>query len=227
MTGSTRTYGQKCGLAASLDLLGERWTLLIVRELARGPKRFGDLLGGLNGIGTNLLSTRLKTLEAAGVVKAVTLPAPAEVPAYDLGERGRSLLPILEELALWGFELLDTDLEGVKTRAAWAAMTMEANMKRSDAVPPDGIYEFKVGEESFWLRVADGASVLRDGISPFDPDASLAVDLAGFIGLATGGQALPGPDGSVEGDAGRLGTLLQTFRLPTGLTKVPPAVKPD
>ena len=68
MTTGGRTYRQRCGLAASLDLLGERWTLLIVRELARGPKRFGDLLEGLDGIGGNLLSARLKKLERAGVV---------------------------------------------------------------------------------------------------------------------------------------------------------------
>lgn len=214
MTRSTRTYGQKCGLAASLDLLGERWTLLIVRELARGPKRFGDLLSGLDGIGTNLLSARLKTLEAAGVVEHVILPGPAGVPGYDLGERGRSLMPILEDLALWGFELLDSDLEGVRTRAAWAAMTMEANMRRSDAEPPDGIYEFDVGDESFWLRIANGESTLRDGPPPLDPDAVLELELADFLAVATGERPLPVAGGSVRGDTGRLGSLFEVFRLP-------------
>jgi DNA-binding HxlR family transcriptional regulator len=216
MAASTRTYGQKCGLAASLDLLGERWTLLIVRELARGPKRFGDLLKGLEGIGTNLLSARLKTLEAAGVVEQVTLPGPAGVPGYDLGDRGRSLMPILEELALWGFEMLDADLEGIRTRAAWAAMTMEANMRRADAVPPDGIYAFEVGDESFWLRVADGKSTLRDGTPPLDPDAVLELELTDFLAVATGEHLLPEAGESVRGDAGRLGALLETFRLPAG-----------
>jgi DNA-binding HxlR family transcriptional regulator len=214
MAASTRTYGQKCGLAASLDLLGERWTLLIVRELARGPKRFGDLLKGLEGIGTNLLSARLKTLEAAGVVERVTLPGPAGVPGYDLGERGRNLMPILEELALWGFELLDSDLEGVRTRAAWAAMTMEANMRRSDEVPPDGIYAFEVGDESFWLRVSGGDSTLRDGPPPFEPDASLAADLVGFMSIATGEGSVAGREASARGDVDRLESLLESFRLP-------------
>ena len=100
-----RSYGQMCGLALSLDLLGERWTMLILRELARGPKRFGDLAGGLEGIGTNLLSARLKSLEENGLVEKVTLPPPAPVQAYDLTERGRDLQPILEDLALWGFGL--------------------------------------------------------------------------------------------------------------------------
>jgi DNA-binding HxlR family transcriptional regulator len=225
MAGATRTYGQKCGLAASLDLLGERWTLLIVRELARGPKRYGDLLNGLDGIGTNLLSTRLKTLESAGVVERVTLPAPAGVPAYDLGERGRSLLPILEDLALWGFYLLDSDLEGVRVRAAWAAMTMEANMSRSDSVPPDGTYAFEVGEESFWLRVSGGESTLRDGTPPSEPDATLNVDLARFLGIAGGARAPSGQDGSVRGDADRLISLLKTFRLPAGSSMVPQPIQ--
>lgn len=214
MAAHNRSYEQRCGLAASLDLLGERWTLLIVRELARGPKRFGDLLTGLTGIGTNLLSARLKSLEAARVVQRVTLPAPVEVPGYDLGERGRSLMPILEELALWGFELLDSDTEGVRSRAAWAAMTMEANMKRAEGTPPDGIFAFEVGDESFWLRVSDGNSTLRDGPPPFEPDARLRADLAGFLGIAAGASCAGVTGASVDGDRDRFETLLTGFRLP-------------
>ena len=106
MTGTSRTYGQRCGLALSLDLLGERWTLLILRELSRGPKRFGDLLEGLDGIGTNLLSARLKALKAAGAIEQVDLPPPASVSAYGLTARGFELQPILEDLAMWGLELM-------------------------------------------------------------------------------------------------------------------------
>jgi DNA-binding HxlR family transcriptional regulator len=214
VSAASRTYGQKCGLAASLDLLGERWTLLIVRELARGPKRFKDLLANLEGIGTNLLSARLKTLEGSGVIKQVLLPHPADVPAYDLGPRGESLLPILEDLALWGFELLDSDLEKDRVRAAWTAMTMEANMHRAGGAPPDGTYSFEVGEERFWLRVSDGESTLRDGAPPLGPDASLSTDLTGFIGIATGTSGIARTGATVDGDAGRLETLLESFRLP-------------
>jgi DNA-binding HxlR family transcriptional regulator len=214
MPAEGRTYGQRCGLAASLDLLGERWTLLILRELSRGPKRFGDLLEGLDGIGGNLLSARLKKLERAGVVGKVTLPA--GVAGYDLGERGRSLQPILEDLALWGFELLgDQDPRGVRSRAAWAAMSMDAQMRRSDSPPPDGVYAFEVGEESFWLRVADGESTLRDGPPPFEPDARLSIDKEPFFEMAMKASSPSDAGGRVEGDAERLETLLETFRLPT------------
>ncbi len=215
MKPGTRSYGQRCGLAASLDLLGERWTLLVLRELARGPKRFGDLLEGLPGIGTNLLSARLKTLESADVIKRVTLPPPAAVAAYDLDERGRSLRPILEDLALWGFGLLaDAGGEQAEPRAAWAAMLMDAQMKRSGDTPPDGTYAFDVGEESFWLRIKGGESALRDGAPPFEPDVHTTVGRQGFFDMASG-NATPAETGAgVEGDPGRLETLLETFRLP-------------
>ena len=216
MSPATRTYGQHCGLAASLDLLGERWTMLILRELGRGPKRFGDLLEGLPGIGSNLLSARLKTLEGAGVIERVTLPPPAAVPAYDLSERGDSLRPILEDLALWGFELLaDEAREQTEPRAAWAAMLMNAQMKRSGATPADGTYAFVVGEESFWLRIKDGESSLRDGSPPFDCDVLATVDKQGFFDMASG-NATPSAAGvRVEGVSSRLETLLKTFRLPS------------
>jgi DNA-binding HxlR family transcriptional regulator len=210
-----RTYGQQCGLAAALDLLGERWTLLIVRELSRGPKRFGDLLEGLDGIGTNLLSARLKSLEQSGVVERVTLPAPAEVAGYDLGERGRSLQPILEDLALWGFDLLvRTDADRVRSRAAWAAMSMKAHMDREDGVPPDGLYAFEVGQEAFWLRISDGESTLRDGRPPFDADVDVAIDKEPFLRVAMADCSPSDAGARIEGDAERLESLLETFRLP-------------
>ena len=210
-----RTYGQRCGLAAALDLLGERWTLLIIRELSRGPKRFGDLLEGLDGIGSNLLSARLKTLEAAGVVERVTLPAPASVAGYDLGERGRSLRPILEDLALWGFELLGTqDADAVRSRAVWAAMSMDAQMRRSDRMPPNGTYAFEVDGESFWLRVAEGESTLRDGVPPFEPDAKVSMDKQAFFDVALASASPTEAGARIEGDTERLETLMESFRLP-------------
>ena len=211
---SSRTYGQRCGLALSLDLLGERWTLLIVRELARGPKRFRDLLDGLEGIGTNLLSARLKSLEEAGVVEKVTLPAPAEVPAHDLGPRGRTLEPILEDLALWGFETGEIEAKGLRTRAVWAAMSMRAQMVRSDSNPPDGNYAFEVGDEMFWLMVKDGESKLRDGAPPFEADVSVTMNGQAFFAVASGAAAPVEAGAAVEGDGPLLEELLESFQLP-------------
>src|SRR4051812_9976895 len=96
------TYNQFCGVACALDLIGDRWTLLVVRELLFGVKRFTDLLAGLPGIGTNTLTTRLAELEASGIVARKRLPAPLAVTVIELTARGRALEPVLVELARWG-----------------------------------------------------------------------------------------------------------------------------
>lgn len=216
MAGGQRSYRQRCGLALSLDLLGERWTLLVLRELIRGPKRFKDLQQALDGIGPNLLSARLKSLEQAGIAERVTLPAPTSAPAYQLTERGRSLQPILEDLALWGFGLMPPldEREELTTRAVWAAMTMQATMDRSPDPPPAGIYAFEIGDERFWLAVRDGESDLRDGEPPIAPDATLETEIDGFLGLATGSIGVDDQAIEIDGDRVLLRSLLETFRLP-------------
>jgi DNA-binding HxlR family transcriptional regulator len=97
-----RTYNQTCSVAGALDVLGERWTLLLVRELLTGPKRYNDLLDALPGIGTNLLAERLKTLANDGLISQRRLPAPAAASVYQLTEAGRRLEPVLLELVRWG-----------------------------------------------------------------------------------------------------------------------------
>jgi DNA-binding HxlR family transcriptional regulator len=97
-----RRYRERSGLAAALDIVGERWTLLIVRELLRAPRRYGELLEALPGIGTNLLVNRLRDLEAAGVVGRVLAPAPQSTVVYELTDRGRALKPTINALNAWG-----------------------------------------------------------------------------------------------------------------------------
>jgi len=94
-----KRYDQYCPIACSLSLVGERWTLLVVRELMEGPKRYTDLVDGLPGIGTNILAARLKDLESAGIVTKQKLPPPAASTVYELTAAGRSLKPVLHELA--------------------------------------------------------------------------------------------------------------------------------
>src|SRR5947209_6790027 len=117
---SKRSYNQYCAVARALDVIGERWTLLIVRELLTGPKRFKDLLEGLCGIGTNLLAARLKDLEGQGVVWRTSLPPPAGSKVYELTELGRSLEPVVVALSRWGLKLLDAPSEEEDLKAAWA-----------------------------------------------------------------------------------------------------------
>jgi DNA-binding HxlR family transcriptional regulator len=99
---SERTYNQFCGVARALDLIGERWALLVVRELALGPKRFTDLRQGLPGIATNVLSVRLRQLERDGLVTRRLLPPPAPAQIYELTELGRELVPVMLALGRWG-----------------------------------------------------------------------------------------------------------------------------
>ena len=106
-----RSYNQYCGVAKALDIIGERWTLLIVRDLLIGPKKFKDLLDCLPGIGTNLLSSRLKELEQNGIIKKDTLPPPAGSSVYILTERGKALEDTLTSLVKWGITLLDSSSE--------------------------------------------------------------------------------------------------------------------
>lgn len=215
-----RDYGQHCGLARALDLLGERWTLLVVRELSLGPKRYGDLLDALPGVGTNLLAARLKSLEGAGLVCRAKLPPPANVRVYELAESGEELRPIVEALALWGLRLLPDEPGERETRAAWAALSMAAAARGTDrAAGPVATVELRVGEELFWARVGDGEATVRHGSPPADADAALTCPKHAFFALATRRATLEQLDGGgeleVSGDRGALERTLDALHLPT------------
>src|SRR5215210_783316 len=117
---SRRTYDQYCAVARALDVVGERWTLLLVRELLTGPKRFKDLLDGLSGIGTTLLTARLKDLEGNGILRRTTLPPPAGSKVYELTELGQSLEAVIAALGGWGLKFLGTPpAQKDELRPAW------------------------------------------------------------------------------------------------------------
>src|SRR6266568_7616559 len=99
---SMKHYGQACAIARALDVVGDRWSLLLVRELILGPRRYRDLATGLPGIPSNVLAGRLKDLQAAGVISRRTLPVPTDVTVYELTDAGRALQPALNELLDWG-----------------------------------------------------------------------------------------------------------------------------
>lgn len=171
MTGK-RDYGQFCGLAGALNVIGERWTLLVVRELLIGDARFSEIMENLPGIGPNLLAERLRVLAGHGVVEQLPVPGDARGRQYRLTERGRRLRGPVLDLARWGMELLsDEDSAGV-VRGEWGFLAVQS-MIRSDAVPDeDQTYEFRIGEQVFVVRVRTGVvSFARGG----DPDADLVV----------------------------------------------------
>src|SRR3954470_15643562 len=116
-----RRYEQYCPMAHALDLVGDRWALLVVRELMHGPKRYTDLVEPLRGIGTNILAARLRDLEAHGVVSRRTLPPPAASRVYDVTAYGRELKPVMRELALWGARSLGPPTDEDQLFEGWIA----------------------------------------------------------------------------------------------------------
>src|SRR6201992_3160252 len=117
-----RTYGQYCSVARALDVVGDRWTLLIARELLlQGPCRFTDLKNGLPGIAANLLSARLKELEESGLISREDAPPPVATALYALTENGRALEPVLKALGLWGLRYMTTERPEDKFQARWLA----------------------------------------------------------------------------------------------------------
>ena len=156
-------------------MVGERWTLLLIRELMLGPRRFKDLLDGLPGIGRNLLSARLRQLEAEGLVRRTQLPPPAGSRVYELTEDGRALGPAMAELGRWGAERLPKPRPGLYFRPAWAMFPL-SYMARSEATRGvNEVYEFRVDGQVFHLRVEDGSVEPRAG-SADRPDLVVTMD---------------------------------------------------
>lgn len=212
-----RSYDQFCALARALDLVGERWTLLLVRELLLGPRRYSDLLDGLPGIGTNLLAKRLQDLEAAGLVLRVTLPPPAS-RAYELTKRGRELEPALVALARFGMSPMEPPRPGEERRPSWYALALLASFRPDAAADLDEDYAFRVGGQPFHLRLRRGTAEARDG-EPAEPAFTLEAGLDEFLAVATGSLPLEalGEDGdttSLRGDRAAARRWLAAFRLP-------------
>jgi DNA-binding HxlR family transcriptional regulator len=124
-----RSYHQFCGGARALDVVGERWTLLIVRNLLLGPRRYSDLLEELPGITTNLLAKRLREMAAAGIVARESLPPPLRAEVYALTERGRALEPVLLELARWGGALMDRPRRGDAMNPGWGLLSLKTRYR--------------------------------------------------------------------------------------------------
>src|SRR5919198_4404685 len=182
-----RSYGQYCGVAKALDVLGERWTLLIVRELLiRGPSRYTDLRHGLPGIATNLLAARLRELEEAGIVQREDAPPPVATTLFELTERGKALEPILHELGRWAGPLLALPAEeDSKFNAYWLALP--ARLHLTDAAPgrrPGGI-QIRGGAEPLVIGGGEGEVHTRVGQAE-EPDLTLDGPPHLLVGLLLG-----------------------------------------
>jgi DNA-binding HxlR family transcriptional regulator len=153
---SERSYNQFCGVARALDLIGERWALLVVRELALGPKRFTDLRQGLPGIATNVLSVRLRQLERDGVVTRRLLPPPAPAQIYQLTELGRELVPIMLALGRWGAGTMGARSPDQSIRGEWLALALKAFFDPEAARDLRATIALELDGAPFTLRVEQG-----------------------------------------------------------------------
>ena len=158
-----RYYDQFCAAACALDVIGERWALLIVRELLPGAKRFVDLEAGLPGIGTNTLATRLNELEAAGVIERRQLPAPAASAVYALTDWGRDLGPIVLAMARWGVRRLVTSTPRHPLRASWLATALQAFFRRDAVRDVTAVVELVLPTGTLNLRLRRGNLAVAEG----------------------------------------------------------------
>ncbi|WP_433259935.1 winged helix-turn-helix transcriptional regulator [Actinosynnema sp. CS-041913] len=185
-----RRYGDGCGIAQALDVVGERWALLIVRDLVLGPKRFTDLKAGLPGAGPNILTSRLRDLEAAGVVRRRTLPPPAGSKVYELTEWGAQLDPILSRLGAWGIRSPVVAPDG--DLGADSVMLALRNAFVPGGPSWTARFEFRLGPDRFTVRVADGrlAEVSR-GLPREPPAATVETDPKTLVALLGRRQTVP------------------------------------
>jgi DNA-binding HxlR family transcriptional regulator len=211
-----RTYDDGCAAAHALDLVGERWALLVVRELLLGPKRFADLRAGLPKVSPNVLAQRLRELEEAGVVRRRKLPPPAGSRVYELTKWGEELEPVVISLGRWGARS--------PSRPRDAALSVDSLIlslrTMFDPRAAEGIwavYELRLGEDVFCAEVADGRfEVVRGGVER--PEAVIETDPGTLAGLVYGGrplgEALRSGEVRIEGEEAEVKRFLTFFSLP-------------
>ena len=210
-----RSYHQYCSVARALDVVGERWTLLIVRELmTRGACRYTDLRAGLPGIATNLLATRLRELEAAGIVEREDAPPPIATTLFRLTPRGLALRPVLEDLGRWGAPLMREADDEDAFRAQWLKLPVRMFLSDKSPGEPPATIQIHAGSESAVIEVAGGAVTMRLGTEP-RPDASLTGPPQLVIALLGGRLS---PDAAEERGLRREGS-------PSALARVLPSGK--
>jgi DNA-binding HxlR family transcriptional regulator len=211
-----RSYGEACRFAYALDLIGERWALLVVRELLLGPKRFTDLRGGLPHASPNILSERLRELEQAGVVHRRKLPPPAASQVYELTEWGKELEPVVTQLGAWGARS-PVPPEHRKISASSIVLALRSLFDAEAAGDLEASYELRLGEESFHVGIAGGELDLGRGEAQ-EPSATIETDPGTLAALLTGQlpleDALDSDAASIEGSKQSARSFLKLFPMP-------------
>jgi DNA-binding HxlR family transcriptional regulator len=184
-----KRFDQYCPVAHAIHLVGERWALLIVRELLHGPKRYTDLHDGLPGIGTNILAARLRDLEAHGIVSKRKLPAPAASTVYELTEYGAELEEVVYALARWGARTLGPPGPDDELYPEWGVNACSALFSPEAARGLTETYVLRVNGDVFSVRLRNGSMHASTGAVP-DADVDVTLDMATFFRL-TGGEVTP------------------------------------
>jgi DNA-binding HxlR family transcriptional regulator len=187
---TSRSYDQFCGIARALDLVGERWALLIVRDLILGPKRFTDLRRGLPGIGTNVLAARLKELERGGVVARRTLPSPAASTVYELTDYGRAVEGPLLALGRWGALSMGSRQAGQAVRSEWFGVALKAFFRPEAAADLKAEIELRFDDGTLLARLDHGTLVVEPA-SPNGADLVLDTEVETLIAYLAGAVVPP------------------------------------
>jgi len=198
-----RSYNQYCSVARALDIVGDRWTLLLIRELMIGPRRYTDLIDGLPGIGTNHLAERLKRLVGDGIIRQRELPPPAASTVYELTPSGRGLEPVIIGLAHWGQDRLGAPDVDLAWRPDWTVVALRGRFDANAAQGVDETYQFVIDGQPFWARVSDGE--LRTGLGRVDdPAVTATASRQSFLAVAADAvtleAAIASGDYHVDGD---------------------------
>jgi DNA-binding HxlR family transcriptional regulator len=220
-----KRFDQYCPVAHALCLVGERWSLLVVRELLHGPKRYTDLVAGLPGIGTNILATRLRDLEEAGVVHKRKLPPPAASSVYELTEYGTELEEAVHALARWGARSLGPPGPDDELYPEWGVNAFPALFDPEAARGLTETYVLRIGADVFTARLENGHLRAEQGAAE-DADLDAAMDMETFFALASG-ELQPRTaitEGRVELAAGKPAKLERCFKVFSIAPRIPVAV---
>lgn len=210
-----RSYDDGCGAAHGMELIGERWALLVVRELVLGPKRFTDLRSSLPKLSPNVLVQRLRELEESGIVRHRKLPPPAASQVYELTEWGRELEPIIMSLGRWASRSPSKPSGPLSLSSMVLAMrTMFSAEAAGDF---NAVLRLHLAEQDFTATVRNGAFDVKAGEPP-NVDASIFCEPQGLQALVFGGrslrEAIKAADVRVEGDRAAVERFLTLFPLP-------------
>jgi DNA-binding HxlR family transcriptional regulator/putative sterol carrier protein len=216
MVGMAKPFEQYCPVAHALGLVGDRWSLLVVRDLLHGARRYTDLLEGLPGIGTNILAARLRALEEAGIVAKRRLPPPAASTVYELTAYGAELQEVFFALARWGARSLGPPGAGDELYPEWGLNAAAALFSPEAASGVSETYVLNIGGDLFTVRVDDGRMHAELGAAE-DAAVAIETDMNTFFQLVSGdmepGAALKRGLARVKGDRAAFKRCFQVLTL--------------